>query len=614
MDIGASTLVAYTSERPEGGGWKMTLSKEVTKKVREYMQSMWLSERDGKAMYGLHVDPSGKVPPFPPMVDYMYVVTLKHYEREMQKLHTVRVERRRLRTARLWIPGFAALSEEAVTAVRTATGEKDLEIYDAHFLRQIRGNRGGGGGSEGAASFAEHRDCHDKPGKSRLRYSLVVTLTKDPRGSKPSAVRIRDESSGVWSTVSYDAEGGGAVLFRSQELHSSTENARELGEVMKLTFFFVAMASDALPEHEVYNDHLNRPYFCDNQHRDTASYVLHRLGRYDTDLMETGFATLNDVWATAARSLPANVANEERWLMGQRNRSSSVHWRVGGCESFCLRDVVDESIGCAADACAPRSIFPPARTCTAEDMVLRMKNCPELDCMTWTMTGKKVLVNDTSFQQPRRKSWSVIISQERSEEDMSNNPMTWSKRLFTYSQSYRPPSDWRAAPMPTAVFDLGVACWQAVWQHLSPISQACPPTGCQLMIYQTLFGACIGRHRDNGLQPPDGSHGRLGNSEDENSQIRGSSVLVFTKGPPMTFALSSPPAHLKPWTATKTEYEIDPELTIPLGDGTLYVLTPRTDEECCHEAWFEDSVLTRGADVRRAYVFRWLSKSRLFAV
>ena len=83
------------------------------------------------------------------------------------------------------------------------------------------------------------------------------------------------------------------MLFRSQELHSSTENARELGEVMKLTFFFVAMASDALPEHEVYNDHLNRPYFCDNQHRDTASYVLHRLGRYDTDLMETGFATLN---------------------------------------------------------------------------------------------------------------------------------------------------------------------------------------------------------------------------------------------------------------------------------------------------------------------------------
>ena len=168
--------------------------------------------------------------------------------------------------------------------------------------------------------------------------------------------------------------------------------------------------------------------------------------------------------------------------------------------------------------------------------------------------------------------------------------------------------------MPVAVFNLGVACWQAVWEHLSPISQVCPPTGCQLMIYQTLFGACIGRHRDNGLQPPDGSHGRLGNSEDENSQIRGSSVLVFTKGPPMTFALSSPPAHLKPWTATKTEYEIDPELTIPLGDGTLYVLTPRTDEQCCHEAWFEESVLRRGADVRRAYVFRWLSKSRLFAV
>ena len=142
--------------------------------------------------------------------------------------------------------------------------------------------------------------------------------------------------------------------------------------------------------------------------------------------------------------------------------------------------------------------------------------------------------------------------------------------------------------------------------------QACPPTGCQLMAYLTVFNSNVGRHRDNGLQLPDGKHCRLGNSEDENSQICGSSVMVYTAGPPVTFALSAPPSGKKPWEATKMEYEIHASLTVTLGDGTLYVLDPRDDENYCHEAWFEPCIIARGADVRRAYVFRWLSKRRLF--
>jgi hypothetical protein len=80
----------------------------------------------------------------------------------------------------------------------------------------------------------------------------------------------------------------------------------------------------------------------------------------------------------------------------------------------------------------------------------------------------------------------------------------------------------------------------------------------------------------------------------------------------MTFALSSPPPGQLPWTATKDEYEIQPALTISLEDGTLYVLDPRDDENHCHEAWFEFDIIARGADVRRAYAFRWLSKQHLF--
>ena len=71
------------------------------------------------------------------------------------------------------------------------------------------------------------------------------------------------------------------------------------------------------------------------------------------------------------------------------------------------------------------------------------------------------------------------------------------------------------------------------------------------LFYWPLFDSKIGRHRDNGLLlevdnegDSDGeekatraTHARLGHSEDENSQIRGSSVMVYTEGPPMDFAL-----------------------------------------------------------------------------
>ena len=216
-------------------------------------------------------------------------------------------------------------------------------------------------------------------------------------------------------------------------------------------------------------------------------------------------------------------------------------------------------------------------------------------------------VNATSMPQPRRKSWSVLIASEKREAETVH-------RLFSYSQSYRPVEDWRGEAMPLPIFHLGVECWRRAWSYLSPISQVCPPTGCQLLAYHTLFGSTINRHRDNGLLVPGGKHSRLGNSEDENSQIRGSSVLVFSRGAPMTFALSSPPSGKLPWTVTKDEYEIQPALTLSLEDGTLYVLDPRDDENHCHEAWFESDIIARGAHVRCAYVFRWLSKQHVFYV
>ena len=58
-------------------------------------------------------------------------------------------------------------------------------------------------------------------------------------------------------------------------------------------------------------------------------------------------------------------------------------------------------------------------------------------------------------------------------------------------------------------------------------------------------------------------HSRLGHSEDENSQIRGSSVIVFTEGPPMDFALVKPPEGRSSWNTPKKDYVYDIALVVP---------------------------------------------------
>jgi len=75
------------------------------------------------------------------------------------------------------------------------------------------------------------------------------------------------------------------------------------------------------------------------------------------------------------------------------------------------------------------------------------------------------------------------------------------QHLYSYSQSYRLPEDWRGALMPMPIYKLGEDLWRhrAVFAALSPISQQCPPTGMQALFYYTIFNSTIGRHRDNGL-------------------------------------------------------------------------------------------------------------------
>ena len=57
--------------------------------------------------------------------------------------------------------------------------------------------------------------------------------------------------------------------------------------------------------------------------------------------------------------------------------------------------------------------------------------------------------------------------------------------------------DWKAYPMPLAVWDLGVAVYNIALPFLRGHSATVPPNACQLCAYYTLFGGAIQRHRDN---------------------------------------------------------------------------------------------------------------------
>lgn len=60
----------------------------------------------------------------------------------------------------------------------------------------------------------------------------------------------------------------------------------------------------------------------------------------------------------------------------------------------------------------------------------------------------------------------------------------------------------------------------------------------------------------------EGTHTRLGHSEDENSQVRGSSVIVYVEGAEMDFALVKPPPGKRPWNTKKKKYIYDVRLVV----------------------------------------------------
>ena len=311
---------------------------------------------------------------------------------------------------------------------------------------------------------------------------------------------------------------------------------------------------------------------------------------------------------------------------------------LGQAFSFCLNvlSLLPSSLLDRVKAVVPEAMQQKPDD-TPQSLQARIRSHPFFEPMMVPKGGSgpgRVQLKNTTYAQPRRKSWSVIDgghgASAKFDAYMDDETGRYVYDAFNYTAAGRLAEDWKAYPMPLAVFDLGVALWNVALPFLHGHSANEPPNACQLCAYYSLFGhnrngGAMPRHRDNftteqmreWLSKQDkheqtfeewvktlpGSH----HGGDANSQVLGSFVLVWTDGnAPMDFKLSFPPPGSP--DADRKQYVVHPLFTVSLARGTLFIFSPIDDVFFCHEAGFP-----KGAQgYRHAFVFRWLSSARQF--
>ena len=289
-------------------------------------------------------------------------------------------------------------------------------------------------------------------------------------------------------------------------------------------------------------------------------------------------------------------------LPGQRNSVvfAGDHIKAGG-------QVVVNS----ATSFLPTSIFPNSPSESKSELVDCLSRCSVLDNIHFGERGYISSIvgrlNSYNHPQPRRITYAIQT------DDPVINCVTEVLELyslFSYGSAHHPVEDWRCRPMPTAIFDLGVYLWQKSYSHLSPLSQACPPTGCQLNIYHSILGGHITPHKDNGVLDDFGREMQMCIPLHLNSQIRGTSVMTYCHGASMDFCVRVPTS--SKIVNGKSLKPQDPDMLVELKDGDLMLWHPNDDEQFYHSARFTPGNCKGESKVRVAYNFRWLKNRMMF--
>ena len=182
--------------------------------LRSHLLEHWTGEG---LVLGANLAP---IPPF-----HGYQSTLEPYHAGYQRLNTLVITKRRFKKAFEMIPGLGALAEGAMALMSRVVRTLAFEHENIHVLRQVPGVPCG-------ATFSPHRDDHSL----RLLYTLILKLTADPVAAPPSQMQVFEPVE--HPPLSYLSQAGSAIIFRSQDLHTSLAPAPALGTVVKVAFFF----------------------------------------------------------------------------------------------------------------------------------------------------------------------------------------------------------------------------------------------------------------------------------------------------------------------------------------------------------------------------------------
>ena len=194
---------------------------------------------------------------------------------------------------------------------------------------------------------------------------------------------------------------------------------------------------------------------------------------------------------TEAERMPppqdARVLRDSQLLWGPIDQQVSKlagMWSPQPTASILLRPQIPSAVRDAVLAEVPVDVLPTP-TDTVQSLVHRLSESAFLEDIHVLKGGRgprRIRLNATPYPQPRRRSTSVEVEPEH----VDDNGDRIATRLC-YTAYGRLPSDWAAEPMSRAEFNLGYWCWLASYPILTPVSQACPPTGMQLLVYYRLF-------------------------------------------------------------------------------------------------------------------------------
>ena len=185
--------------------------------------------------------------------------------------------------------------------------------------------------------------------------------------------------------------------------------------------------------------------------------------------------------------------------------------------------------------------------------------------------------------------------------------------LYCYPNTECPTNKWMCRPLNNMDYAQMITVWAYMWSYGTEETRKSPPNGIQQLMYHKVLNKKMGFHRDNfknnvmtNLENgtvPWGDHPTVGGSG--NSQIHGTSVIVFTRGNcPMKMIFKYPSLNGSA-TQEKKWYVTSPSFQMKMDDWGFTVLDPVDDMLMLHSVEFEEDDGNE-EHFRIAWVYRYL--------